>query len=51
MKITVEYKNQIFEYKDGYHAYIFDYAVENDFDKNTALKNLRVSYIVSANVI
>lgn len=41
MKITVEYKNQIFEYKDGYHAYIFDYAVENDFDKKYGIEELK----------
>lgn len=41
LKITIEYENQVFEYQDGYHAYIFDYAIENDFDKKYGFEELK----------
>ena len=41
LKITIEYENQVFVYQDGYYAYIFDYAVENDFDKTYGIEELK----------
>lgn len=39
MKIIVEYNNKTYEFNDGYYAYIFDYAICNEFDKNMAKIN------------
>lgn len=47
MKITIEYENELFEYENGYHAYIFDYAVENNFDEKYGFDELkRFVYLV-----
>ncbi|MBE5734724.1 MAG: hypothetical protein E7347_06770 [Clostridiales bacterium] len=41
LKITIEYENQVFEYQNGYQAYIFDYAIENEFDKKYGFEELK----------
>ena len=33
MKITIEYSNKIYNFENGYEAYIFCAAVNNEFDK------------------
>lgn len=41
MKITVEYNDNIFIYKDGYHAYILDYAIYHEIDKKYGIDGLK----------
>lgn len=41
LKITIEYENQVFEYQNDYQAYIFDYAIENEFDKKYGFEELK----------
>ena len=33
MKITIEYSNKIYNFENGYEAYIFCAAVNSEFDK------------------
>ena len=40
MKIIIEHKNKTYEFENGYHAYIFDNAIENDFDVIHGEENL-----------
>ena len=40
MKVIIEHNNKTYEFKDGYYAYIFDNAIENDFDVIHGEENL-----------
>ena len=40
MKITVEYNNKKYEFTNTTHAYIFECAIENKFDKKYSHKTL-----------
>ena len=41
MKITVEYKDNIFNYEHGYHVYILDYAIYHEIDKKYGIDGLK----------
>ena len=38
MKIIIEYNNKIYNFENGYEAYIFCAAVNNEFDKTHSTK-------------
>lgn len=40
MEIVIRYKNKIYNFKFGYEAMIFDYAVSNNFDTTYGEDNL-----------
>ena len=40
MKITVEYKSKTYEFTNAAHVYIFECAIENNFDKKYGKKAL-----------
>ena len=44
MKLTIEHNNKIYNFENGYEAYIFCAAVNNEFDKthSTELKDFVV---------
>ena len=41
MKITIEHENQVFHYEHGYQAYILDYALYHDVDKQYGMDGLK----------
>lgn len=40
LKITVEYKDKIFTYQNGYEAHIFDMGIWNDIDLEYGIEEL-----------
>ncbi len=56
MKIIVEYNNKTYEFNDGYYAYIFDYAICNEFDKKYGedkllefINRVKIAYLKDGN--